>query len=78
VATRYGAHGAAVKISRKPRAEWLALKPEAHEGYVSWERFETIRTMVSSNIPTSRHHGAPKHGEALLAGLIRCHRCGPS
>jgi DNA invertase Pin-like site-specific DNA recombinase len=76
VATRYGAHGAAVKISRKPRAEWLALKPEAHEGYVSWERFETIRTMVSSNIPTSRHHGAPKHGEALLAGLIRCHRCG--
>jgi hypothetical protein len=29
VATRYGAHGAAVKISRKPRAEWLALKPEA-------------------------------------------------
>jgi hypothetical protein len=43
---------------------------------VSWERFETIRTMVSSNIPTSRHHGAPKHGEALLAGLIRCRRCG--
>ena len=32
--------------------------------------------MVSSNIPTSRHHGAPKHGEALLAGLIRCRRCG--
>lgn len=32
--------------------------------------------MVSSNLPTSRHHGAPKHGEALLAGLIRCQRCG--
>lgn len=32
--------------------------------------------MVSSNIPTSRHHGAPKHGDALLAGLIRCRRCG--
>lgn len=32
--------------------------------------------MVSSNVPTSRHHGAPKHGEALLAGLIRCRRCG--
>src|SRR5580704_16280140 len=32
--------------------------------------------MVSSNIPTSRCHGAPKHGDALLAGLIRCHRCG--
>jgi len=32
--------------------------------------------MVSNNIPTSRYHGAPKHGDALLAGLIRCRRCG--
>ena len=32
--------------------------------------------MVSDNIPTSRHHGAAKHGDALLAGLLRCRRCG--
>lgn len=32
--------------------------------------------MVSDNVPTSRHHGAPKHGDALLAGLFRCKRCG--
>src|SRR5712664_3646270 len=32
--------------------------------------------MVSSNVPTGRHHGAPKHGDALLAGVIRCKRCG--
>lgn len=32
--------------------------------------------MVSDNTPTSRHHGAPKHGDALLAGLVRCRRCG--
>jgi DNA invertase Pin-like site-specific DNA recombinase len=70
----YGAAG--VKIRRKARAEWLALMPNAHEGYVSWEKAEAIRTMVSSNVPTSRHHGAPKHGSALLAGLIRCRRCG--
>ncbi|MGY3347034.1 hypothetical protein ACVI1I_006378 [Bradyrhizobium sp. USDA 4459] len=25
---------------------------------------------------TSRHHGAAKHGNALLAGMIRCRRCG--
>jgi hypothetical protein len=50
----------------------LALMPNAHEGYVSWEKAETIRKMVSSNVPTSRHHGAPKHGDALLAGLLRC------
>src|SRR6266480_5307413 len=46
------------------------------DGYLSWERFEAIRTMVSSNVPTGRHHGAPKHGDGLLAGLIRCKRCG--
>ena len=76
VATGYGAKGASVRIRRKARADWLALKPGVHDGYVSWERFEAIRTMVSSNVPTSRHHGAPKHGDALLAGLIRCRRCG--
>src|ERR1700726_2565866 len=61
---------------RKARSEWLTLKLNTHEGYVSWERFEAIRAMVSSNVPTGRHHGAPKHGDALLAGLIRCKRCG--
>ena len=50
--------------------------PGPHEGYVDWERAEAIRRMVSDNVPTSRHHGAPKHGDALLAGLVRCQRCG--
>lgn len=63
-------------IRRKTRDEWLALIPDAHEGYVSWERAEEIRKMVSDNVPASRHHGAPKHGDALLAGLFRCKRCG--
>ena len=76
VAAGYNADGVSVKSRRKARNEWLALMPNAHEGYVSWERFEAIRTMVSSNVPTGRHHGAPKHGDALLAGLIRCKRCG--
>ena len=75
-ASGYSADGVSVKIRRKARTDWLALMPNAHEGYVSWERAEAIRKMVSSNVPTSRHHGAPKHGDALLAGLIRCNRCG--
>jgi len=72
----YGAAGVSVKMRRKARGDWLALMPNAHEGYVSWEKAETIRNMLSSNVPTSRHHGAPKHGDALLAGLLRCRRCG--
>jgi len=61
---------------RKPREEWLALHPGAHEGYVEWERSETIRKMISDNTPSGKHHGAAKHGDALLAGLVRCRRCG--
>lgn len=76
VAAGHGAAGVGVKIRRKARSEWLALMPNAHEGYVSWEKSEAIRMMVSNNVPTSRYHGAPKHGDALLAGLIRCRRCG--
>src|ERR687894_1982407 len=75
-AVRYDGAGARRGIRRKPRGEWLALRPGAHEGYVEWERAEAIRGMVSDNTPASRHHGAPKHGDALLAGLLRCRRCG--
>ena len=76
VATNYGTLQAGVRVRRKARADWLALKPNAHEGYVGWEKAEAIRKMVSDNVPTSRPHGAPKHGDALLAGLLRCRRCG--
>jgi len=76
VAAGYDGTNVSVKIRRKARSDWLALMPNTHEGYVSWEKAETIRKMVSSNVPTSRHHGAPKHGDALLAGLLRCRRCG--
>jgi DNA invertase Pin-like site-specific DNA recombinase len=72
----YGAATPGMKVRRKARTDWLALMPNAHEGYVSWEKAEAIRRMVSSNVPASRHHGAPKHGDALVAGLIRCRRCG--
>jgi DNA invertase Pin-like site-specific DNA recombinase len=76
VVAQYGNAGGGSKSRRKPRTEWLALRPGAHEGYVDWERAEAIRRMVSENIPTSRHHGAAKHGDALLAGIVRCRRCG--
>ncbi|TIU23034.1 MAG: transposase, partial [Mesorhizobium sp.] len=51
--------------ARREPSGWLY--PDVHEGYVSWERAEAIRKMVSDNVPTGRHHGAPKHGDALLA-----------
>ena len=76
VSLHYDGAATRTRARRKPRAEWLALQPGAHEGYTEWERAEAIRRMVSDNVPTADSHGAPKHGVALLAGLLRCRRCG--
>lgn len=76
VSVHYDGAGAKARARRKPRAEWLALQPGAHEGYLDWDRAEAIRKMVSSNNPAAAAHGAPKQGAALLSGLLRCRRCG--
>jgi DNA invertase Pin-like site-specific DNA recombinase len=75
VSAGYDGAGTKARARRKPRAEWLALKPGAHHGYVDWDRAEAIRAMVSENVPASTR-GAPKLGAALLSGLLRCQRCG--
>jgi hypothetical protein len=53
VASGYVGSGQHARRRRKLRAEWLALKPGAHDGYVDWERAEAIRKMVSENLPVS-------------------------
>src|SRR5829696_6992911 len=63
-AAQYDGSGVRAKSRRKPRGEWLTLQPGAHDGYIDWQSAEAIRRMVSENVPTSRHHGAPKHGDA--------------
>jgi DNA invertase Pin-like site-specific DNA recombinase len=74
--SRYDRAMARGGIRRKPRAEWLALHPGAHEGYVDWERAETIRRMIADNLSGRERGGAAKLGASLLAGLLRCRRCG--
>jgi DNA invertase Pin-like site-specific DNA recombinase len=61
---------------RKPREQWLALIPGAHEGYVTWDEFEQIQRMVQQNNQGEPQPGAARNGQALLAGLLRCRRCG--
>ena len=60
----------------KPMDQWLALIPDRHEGYISWERFEKNQQMLSENQTRQHGAGAPKSGQALLGGLLRCARCG--
>jgi DNA invertase Pin-like site-specific DNA recombinase len=63
-------------IRRKPREEWLSLRPGSHEGYVDWARLEAIRKMLANNLSGANQAGAAKRGASLLAGLMRCRRCG--
>jgi len=75
-ATHYAEGEPRIGHRRKPREQWLALIPSAHEGYVSWEQFERIRQAISDNIRGTEQAGAANAGQALLAGLLRCRRCG--
>jgi DNA invertase Pin-like site-specific DNA recombinase len=63
---------------RKPPSGWKVLIKEHHPGYLSWEEYERNRSMIAAN--AHMHSGAePKAGRggrALLAGLLRCRRCG--
>lgn len=63
---------------RLPQSEWRVLIPDHHEGYVNWDRFQTTQRQIAEN--TQRKglvgRGTPRHGPALVAGLLRCRRCG--
>jgi DNA invertase Pin-like site-specific DNA recombinase len=61
---------------RRPREEWIALIPQHHEGYISWEQFEEIQATIAGNCLSEDHPGAIKCGAALLSGILRCRRCG--
>jgi DNA invertase Pin-like site-specific DNA recombinase len=63
-------------IRRKSREQWLALLPNSHEGYVSWDQHQQIQQAIAENVRGSGSSGAVQGGAALLAGLLRCRRCG--
>lgn len=74
--TRYVDGEARKSDRRKPREQWLVLIPNAHEGYVDWERFERIQRAIHANLRVdARYHGAARAGNAVLSGLLRCRRC---
>ncbi len=61
----------------RSREDWIIIR-DHHEGYVSWEQHEGIQKRLSQN-SFSKSSGAAKSargGLALMAGLLRCRRCG--
>ena len=63
------------RVKQKPLHEWTTLIYDHHESYIDREKFDRIQQMISDNSLLTGP-GAPKKGPALLAGLLRCRRCG--
>jgi DNA invertase Pin-like site-specific DNA recombinase len=64
---------------RRPLAEWDVLLKDQHEGYISWTEFERNQRVIANNATgkgSAIARGAARHGELLLAGLLRCGHCG--
>ena len=58
--------------------DWLACIPNAHPGYISWERFQENLKILESNGRAYELARAspPREGAALLQGRAICGRCG--
>jgi DNA invertase Pin-like site-specific DNA recombinase len=62
-----------------PRDQWIALIPDAHPGYISWEQHEANQKLLLANAQAhglERTAGPAREGPALLQGLAICGRCG--
>jgi len=62
----------------KPIETWMVLLRDHHAGYISWEQFERNQVMLGDNahMKSRMEPKAGRGGRSLLAGLLRCRRCG--
>lgn len=70
--------GASTTWSYKPQDRWRVLILDHHPGYITWDEHLRIRQMMSDNAHNliNGRRKAGRGGRALLAGLLRCRRCG--
>lgn len=64
--------------NRVEQRDWQVLLVDHHEGYIGWDEYQANRSLIAqnANMKGAMVRGSPKRGEALLAGLLRCGRCG--
>jgi DNA invertase Pin-like site-specific DNA recombinase len=67
-----------VKGKRLEREKWSILIHDHHEGYISWNEYETNQRLIkdNANMRGAMVRGSIKRGFALLTGLLRCGHCG--
>lgn len=55
---------------------WKILLKGRMPAYISWDRYEANQKRLQNNLYRARSPGAPREGDALLAGLAVCGSCG--
>jgi DNA invertase Pin-like site-specific DNA recombinase len=62
----------------RPMEQWTVLARDHHEAFISWETFERNRARLSRNSfsQAAGNSKSARGGKGLLAGLLRCRRCG--
>ncbi len=65
-------------VARRAPKDATVLLHDHHDGYIARGVFERIQAMITGNSQARRRPGpgAARIGAALLAGLLRCRRCG--
>lgn len=66
-------------VKALPREEWTVLITDAHQGYITWARFEANQARLAGNARArgaDRSQSPPREGPALLQGLAVCGICG--
>ncbi len=66
------------KVRRVPREAWEVFLPNHHAPYIPQETWERNMEKISANanVHGDRTKGAVGRGPSLMAGLLRCRRCG--
>jgi len=62
--------------TRVERDQWLVSLPGILPSYISTEQYERNMARMDANRSRAQSLGAVRDGPALLAGLVRCGRCG--
>jgi len=67
-----------VRHERLPQDQWQVLIRDAHPGYISWKRYQSIQEQLRASAKAIgfERHGPPREGPALLQGRVVCGLCG--
>ena len=62
----------------KPVENWTVLIRDHHSGYITWEPYDRNQALLADNahMKSRMEPKALRGGRSLLAGLLRCRRCG--